>query len=87
MVGRPLLDIYLGVRTAGGTGTVLLDGVSALVPFILYSSRHSSNEGKLPFQPNRTSKEDMLLLRCHSVQLPQRLVTIYGQQLPLSTSP
>lgn len=51
MVGRPLLGTYLGVRTPGETGTVLLDGMSALVPFILYSSRHSSNVAKFQSSP------------------------------------
>lgn len=86
MVGRPLLGTYLGVRTAGEIGTVLLDGMSALVPFILYSSHHSSNAGNLPLQPNRTSKKDVILFRCLCVQLSQRLDTVHGHQLPLSTS-
>ena len=38
IVGRPLLGPYLGVRTAGDTGTLLLEGMSAWLPFILYTT-------------------------------------------------
>ena len=59
IVGRPLLGPHLGIRAAGDTGTLLLDGMSAWLPFILYTTAFVGHmQNRFPVQSYRQASAD-----------------------------